>query len=114
MELRKVCFHGEKKNVEKKAYHAGKPVPKAEIQGDRCRNRRPHTCRGGNRRNSIPDESPIPSCSQAENNGVCSCRKNSLFPCNRRSVFSAAVQQSGQECRHRQEPDGPDRSILSE
>ena len=28
--------------------------------------------------------------------------------------FFAAVQQSGQECRHRQEPDGLDRSTLSE
>ncbi|HIV95672.1 MAG TPA: peptidase, partial [Candidatus Sellimonas avistercoris] len=46
-------------------------------------------------------ESSIPSCSPAENNGVCSCRKNSRFSYNRRSVFSVAAQQSGQECRHR-------------
>lgn len=70
-------------------------------------------CRGGNRKNSIPDESPIPSCSLAESNGVCSCRKDSRFSYNHRSVFSAAAQQSGQGCRHRQEPDGLDGSILS-
>ena len=50
--------------------------------------RRPHTCRGGNRKNSIPDGSPIPSCSQAENTGVCSYRKKRHFSYNRRSVFS--------------------------
>ena len=43
-----------------KACHAGKPVPKAEIQGDRCRNRKPHICRGGSRRNGIPGGSPAP------------------------------------------------------
>ena len=73
----------------------------------------PHTCRGGNRRSSIPDGSPIPSCSLVGNTGVCSYRKDSLFPCNRRFVFFAAVRQSGQECRHQQDPDDPDLRVLS-
>ena len=76
-----------KKECRKESISCREALPKGEIQGDRCRNRRPHTCRGGNRRNSIPDGSPIPSCSPAENNGVCSCRKNSRFSYNRRSVF---------------------------
>ena len=68
-----------KKEAEKKAYHAGKLFPKVEIQGDHCRNRRPHICRGGNRKNSIPDESPIPSCSLAESNGVAAAGRTAVF-----------------------------------
>ena len=78
----------------KKAYHGGKPVPKEETQGGRCRNRRPHTCRGGNRRNSILGESPSPSCTLAENNDVCRCRKGIHFPYICRCAFFAAVRQS--------------------
>lgn len=44
------------------------------------------TCKGGHRRNSIPDESSISSCSSVENNGVCGYRKNSLSPF-RETVF---------------------------
>ena len=101
-----------KRNGEVKACHAGKPVPKVGISGGRCRNRMPHTCRGGSRRNSIPDESPIPSCSQAESIDVYSYRKNSRFPYNRRFAFFAVMRKCGQECRHRQEPDGTDQSAL--
>lgn len=85
-EFRKVCVHGEK-GMEKKACHGGKPFLKAEIQEDHCRNRKPYTCRGGNRKNNIPGESPNPSYSPAENTGVYSCRQCSLYPYNRRSVF---------------------------
>ena len=95
-----------------KACHAGKPVPKAEIQGDRCRNQKPHTCRGGNRRNSIPGGSPIPSYSPVGNNDACSYRKNGPFPYSRRSFFSVAEQQYGQEFRHRPEQGAPDQSGL--
>ena len=67
--------------------------------------------RDGNRRSGIPDGSPIPSCSLAENNGVCSYRKDSLSPYNCRSVFFAAVRQCGQEWRHQQEPDALDGTV---
>lgn len=70
-----------------KAYRAGKPVPKPGIQEERCGNRMPHTCRDGSRRNSIPDGSPIPSCSRAGNNDACSGRKDSRSPYNRKFVF---------------------------
>lgn len=95
-----------------KAYRAGKPVPKPGIQEERCGNRMPHTCRDGSRRNSIPDGSPIPSCSRAGNNDACSGRKDSRSPYNRKFVFSVAVRQCGQGYRHRQVPDAPDGSVL--
>ena len=37
----------------------------------------------------------IEMCIRDRNNGVCSCRKNSRFSYNRRSVFFAAARQSG-------------------
>ena len=93
---------------EKKAYHAGKHALKEEIQEGHCRNRKPHTCRGGNRRNSIPGGSPIPSYSRAENKDVYSCRTDSHFSDSCRSAFSAAVLRYVQECRLRQEPNERD------
>ena len=57
----------------------GKLVPKAEIQGDRYGNRRPHTCRDGNRKNSIPMGVPSPVAVRLENTGVCSYRKKRHF-----------------------------------
>ena len=62
-------------------------------------------------RSSIPDGSPIPSCSPVGNTGVCSYRRNILSPYNRRSVFFAAVRRCGQEYRHRQGTDASDRSV---
>ena len=56
-----------KKNAEKKAYHAGKHALKEGIREGHYGNRRPHTCRGGSRRNNIPDGSPIPSYNPAGN-----------------------------------------------
>ena len=47
-------------SAEKKACHAGKHALKEGIQEGHYGNRRPHTCRGGNRRNNIPDGSPSP------------------------------------------------------
>lgn len=77
-----------KRNGEKKACHAGRRAPKEEKWEGHCVNRKPHTCRGGNQRNSIPGGSPTPSCSQVGNNGVYSCRKRSRIPYIYRSAFS--------------------------
>ena len=100
MELREVCFHGEKRVQKRKHIMPGSSFQKWKY-------REITVGIGGHiyvevvtEKNSIPDESPIPSCSLAESNGVCSCRKDSRFSYNHRSVFSAAAQQSGQGCRH--------------
>ena len=85
------------------------PVPKEEEPGGHCVNRKPHTCKGDNRRNSSPCGSPIPSYSQAGGNDVYSYKKNSHFPSSCRSAFSAAVLRYVQEYRLRQEPDGLER-----
>ena len=80
-----------------KACHAGKPVPEAGIREGRCGSRMPHTCRDGSRRNSIPDGSPIPSCSRAGNNDACIGRKEALVQDQRQNSIPSLGNRSGKD-----------------
>lgn len=77
-----------KKEWRKESMSCREARSKEEKWEGHCVNRKPHTCRGGNQRNSIPGGSPTPSCSQVGNNGVYSCRKRSRIPYIYRSAFS--------------------------
>ena len=110
-EFRKECFHG-KKGVQKgKHVVPGSPFQKREYGKIAVRIGCHIHVEMVAEEIAFPMD-PIPSCSPAGNSGICSGRKESRSPYNRKFVFSAAVQRCVQESHHQQEPDALDRSDL--
>ena len=79
MELGQISFHG-KKECRKESISCLEACSKRGKTGMSLWDRKPHTCRGGSRKNNISCGNPIPSYSLAVNTDVCMYRKRSHFP----------------------------------